>query len=318
MGESSGIQWTHHTFNPWIGCAEVSPACDNCYARTSTKRLEATQRNRGKIALPLWGAIGDRYVTSESNWRTPLRWDRAAAKAGERHRVFCASLADVFEDRRDLDPLRARLRSLIQQTPHLDWLLLTKRIDRAGALMGEATERAYQDGGLLGDPDPWPENVWIGTTVEDQQRANERIPHLLRIPARVRFLSVEPQIEQIVMLPSWILDYDYSGGRTVASPRVDWVICGGESGPRARPLDLAWARSLRDQCKASGVPFFMKQLGAHVRWDGFASPEVPIHHGLRSEDDGRGGWRAHLRDSHGGDMSEWPEDLRVRQFPVAA
>ena len=269
MGETTGIQWCHATFNTHIGCAKVSPACDNCYAERDSKRLEASLTNQGKIALPLWGEHGARHVTSDEYWKKPLAWNRKAAAAGERRRVFCASFADVFEVRADLDPVRERLARLIEATPNLDWLLLTKRIDKATAYGREMFR------GLA-----FPANVWMGTTVEDEPRARERVPALRAVPARVHFLSIEPQIELV----------------TPELDGIDWVICGGESGPRARIFDLAWARSLREQCRNAGVAFFMKQLGARPI-DGLAGCEV---------------WQ---RDRHGGDPTEWPEELQVREVP---
>jgi protein gp37 len=299
MGERTGIQWTNHTFNPWIGCAEVSPACDHCYARTGSARFEATLRNADKMPrhLRLWGegAEGHRHVTSDSYWRQPLAWNRKAARDGVRRRVFCASFADVLEDRRDLDPLRARLWNLIELTPHLDWLLLTKRIDRAAAFAAQAAEDCGIDGLV------WLPNIWIGTTVEDQRRADERIPHLLTIPASVRFLSVEPQLAHVDL--SFIVAEARNIHGIEGPHEIGWVICGGESGSHARPFDLAWARSLRDQCRAAGVPFFMKQLGAR--------PVASVSESTR----GMGGVGLSLRDSHGGNPDEWPEDLRVREVP---
>jgi protein gp37 len=222
---------------------------------------------------------GTRVVASEAAWREPLKWDRAAAAAGERHRVFCASLADVFEDRLDLRPARARLFEIIRRTPHLDWLLLTKRPGNALKLIGEAARASYTDEDdnppcdwlcewLAGRP---PDNIWLGTSVEDQARADERIPHLLRVPAAVRFLSMEPLLSA-VDLPLRRCDRcgehtrdglacEHCGRQSLALPGgIHWIIVGGESGPGARPIHPSWARSIRDQCGAAGVPFFMKQM----------------------------------------------------------
>lgn len=224
MGKDSRIEWTDHTFNPWWGCTKVSAACTNCYAEAWAKRVGAR----------VWGAEAGRRFFGESHWREPLRWDRDSRAAGERHRVFCASMADVFEDRRELDEWRAKLASLIAATPNLDWLLLTKRPHKAAAIApwGEA----------------WPSNVWLGTTVESQRWAEKRLPLLACVPARVRFLSCEPLLGPLQLQP-WL------------KTAVHWVITGGESGPRARPSDPAWFRALRDQCVAAGVPFHFKQWG---------------------------------------------------------
>lgn len=282
--ENSKISWTHHTFNPWRGCTKVSSGCKNCYAETLVT---------GRMGLPLWGDKADRKIAAESTWKEPLRWNRLAKQAGERHRVFCASLADVFEPRTDLAAPRARLARLIEATPHLDWLLLTKRPESMAQLAREE----------MGWPGAWPDNVWAGTTVEHQAAAAERIPHLLRVPARVRFLSCEPMLEE-VNLTGDFGGNDYLGDAyddDAEESGISWVIVGGESGHRARLFDLAWARSIRNQCRAAGVPFFMKQLGANA-WHG--PPEL----------------RAQFRTKHpaGADPEEWcgsAENLRVQEFP---
>lgn len=249
MAENSSIEWTHHTFNPWIGCQVVSPACDNCYAEA---------QNRFRNWNPQgWGPHAARKRTSASYWRQPLKWNREAEAAGERRRVFCASLADVFDNHRSIDPAwRNDLWKLIAATPHLDWLLLTKRPQNIFKML----------------PDRWHggwNNVWLGTTVENQQEANRRIPKLLSVPAKIRFLSCEPVLEPVDLgfvkdrngwrdvLHGWRNCDAYVG----ADDSVNWVICGGESGPNARPMHPDWARDLRDQCAAAGVPFLFKQWG---------------------------------------------------------
>lgn len=255
MGTNTRIEWAHHSFNPWIGCQRVSPGCQHCYAEAHDARFHAGEH---------WGPGGTRQVTSAANWRKPVAWNRAAAAAGERHRVFCASLADVFEDLPGLVGLRALLCELIEETPHLDWLLLTKRPEQMLRLQP------------VGWRHGWPHNVWAGTSVEDQQRADERIPHLLAVPAAVRFLSAEPLLGPVDLQAAFATGYgDCSGctydrreqthqGQTEQhpGPGIDWVICGGESGLDARPMHPDWARSLRDQCLVAAVPFFFKQWGA--------------------------------------------------------
>lgn len=269
MGQFSKIQWTHHTFNPWWGCSKRpgDPACHNCYAEAMAKRY----------GHAVWGSKKPRRRLSDAHWRQPLKWDRDAAAAGVRERVFCASMADVFEGRADLDPLRRRLWDLIKLTPNLDWLLLTKRPENIKSMLGL-----------------WPDqrgNVWLGTTAVTQRWYDERLPHLLENRAAVHFVSVEPQMEHIDLR----LDrYPKSG------PRPAWVIDGGESGGKARPFEIEWARSLRDQCREAGVAFFMKQLGSN-----------PVEH----EGDLV---RIRTKSKSGGEPDEWPEDLRVREFPVAA
>ena len=221
MAEHSKIEWTHHTFNPWWGCAKVSPACEHCYAETWAKR----------VGQDVWGKRSDRRFFSDRHWSEPLRWDRQAESQRKRARVFCASMADVFEDRRDLDGPRARLWDLIERTRNLDWLLLTKRPELVGCLAPWGNR--------------WPRNVWLGTTAEDQRRANDRVPMLLGCPAAVRFLSCEPLLSQID-LTSWISE-------------IDWVIAGGESGAKARPMQPEWLRGVRDLCVGNGVAFHFKQ-----------------------------------------------------------
>lgn len=226
--ENSNIEWTHHTFNPWIGCTKVSPACDNCYAERDTARFKTVE----------WGSGKPRKRTSEAYWQTPIKWNKQAEALGVRYRVFCASLADVF-DNEVPDEWRTDLWKLIAATPHLDWLLLTKRI-------GNVTY-------------PMPHNVWLGISVVTQKEAERDIPKLANIPATVRFLSIEPLLEP-VELRSLKVDYD---GRLNAflHDRINWVIVGGESGTKARPMDATWARNLRDQCNEFSIPFLFKQWG---------------------------------------------------------
>lgn len=285
MASNSKIEWTTHTFNPWRGCTKVSAGCANCYAETMSKR--------NPKVLGIWGDNGTRVVASESMWRWPVKWNQAAEKAGERHRVFCASLADVAEDRSDVELARWRLKKIICETPHLDWLLLSKRPEN------------YLR--LFWGPEGWPSNVWVGTSVEDQQTADERIPHLLRVPAAVRFLSCEPLLGAINLTPH-LEEITHSDETSIETMTlVDWVIVGGESGPGARPCDIAWIRSIIGQCKAAGVPCFVKQLGSYAR--------LRAHHmGSGPESDVL--FRFETKHPKGGDCDEWPEDLRVRQFPT--
>lgn len=259
MGANSKIEWTHHTFNPWVGCSKVSAGCTNCYAESMMdKRL-------GKVQ---WGDGGTRVRTSAANWKKPLQWNKAAAAAGVRHRVFCASLADVFEDRKELVEWRADLFDLIDQTPHLDWLLLTKRPEHVLHILADMPASANR-GRILAS------NVWIGTSVENQEQADKRIPELLRIPAAVRFLSMEPLLGPVDLTSisvkaepgyfgdclQWYHKPHKSGESLAEYQKIDWVIVGGESGHHARPMHPDWARSLRDQCQAAGVPYLFKQWG---------------------------------------------------------
>ena len=260
MAENSKIEWTDHTFNPWRGCTKVSPACDLCYAETMSKRNPAV--------LGVWGKYGTRAIAAESYWKLPEQWNRKAEKEGVRKRVFCASLADVFEGNDTMpesawpDVYRARYRlfDLIQATPHLDWLLLTKR--------PELVTSTLSDQGIYGTLSKVMPNVWIGTTVENQKYADERIPHLLKIPATVRFLSIEPLLGPIDFYKTsevWPPDVNHPWRNEPILHGIHWVIVGGESGgQKARPMDPAWVRSLRDQCVSAGVPFHFKQWGEWV------------------------------------------------------
>ncbi len=286
MGETTGISWTDHTFNPWTGCAKVSPGCTNCYAEGLATRFAGSFGG--------WGVGQPRKRTSAANWRQPLRWNKAAAQAGVRRRVFCASLGDWLDPEVPVEWL-ADLLELIASTPRLDWQLLSKRPElwRERLEAAAAFERSKPLPLHFGPASNWlagnaPANVWIGTTVEDQRRADERIPALLSIPARVRFLSMEPLLEAV--------DLQTQLGGAEEECRVpngwhgiDWVIVGGESGPNARPFDVAWARSIVRQCRDAGVAVFVKQVGDRSN--------VPV--------------TAH----HGADLAEWPEDLRVQEFP---
>lgn len=229
MGKNSTIEWTHHTFNPWWGCVKVSAGCKHCYAETWSRR----------VGLDIWGARGERRFFSDSHWREPVRWNAEAVAAGVRRRVFCASMADVFEARSDLDLVRERLWTLIETTPALDWLLLTKRPE-------QIAEKAPWG-------NRWPPNVWLGTTAENQLWANRRIPILLEHPAVVRFVSCEPLVGHLD-LTRWMS----SKG---SEHCINWVIAGGESGSKARPMNPEWVRSLRDQCQRAKVAFHFKQWG---------------------------------------------------------
>ena len=318
MAETT-IAWTHYTFNPWWGCTRVSPGCQHCYAETFSHRL----------GLDVWGPTAGRRFFDDRHWDEPLRWARRRAAGDERHLVFCASMADVFEDRRDLDEARFRLWDLIQATPELTWQLVTKRPENVDRLAPGAWT-------LHG----WPPNVWLLVTAEDQERADLRIPVLLRTGARVKGVSYEPAIEPVDLsrwmwpvLEGWPAPYRSAreareaGAKTTRSRQalvsaaavfLDWVIVGGESGPGARPFDLAWARSVVRQCHEAGVACFVKQLGARVRVTGDA--EEIRGTALRGKHFSRmrvcdGDWRVHLKHPKGGDPAEWPEDLQVREFP---
>ena len=289
MAENSKIEWTTHTFNPWRGCTKVSEGCKNCYAEALSRR------NPG--VLGVWGPDGRRETAGYSQWQEPVKWNRKAGAA--RARVFCASLADVFEGPETMPendgeyggvtdttvqnriPLlgnsviataRDQLFRLIDDTPNLDWLLLTKRPENVTPLYGAWL---HWNRSLSRRPVEYPANVWVGASVENQRRADERLDALCAIPARVRFVSYEPALE-FVDFRRWL-------------PALHWVIIGGESGAGARPFDPEWARKVLDQCRDNGVPVFVKQMGV-----------APVMLSVRKK---------------GGDLDDIPEDLRVREFP---
>lgn len=259
MAERSNIEWCDHTFNPWEGCQKVGPGCDHCYAETRNARFGGGQ-------APNWGPGAPRRRTGKDTWAKPKKWQKRAAdfmaQHGRRQRVFCASLADVF-DNQVPDAWRRDLFALISATPDLDWLLLTKRIGNAHRMLPPDWVAAPPGREIPRMPD----NVWIGATVVNQAEADRDIPKLLDVPARVRFLSMEPLLGPVDLeRPRPGPDLDQGGGRAICQPwliqsGIDWVIVGGESGPGARPMHPDWARSLRDQCASAGVPFLFKQWG---------------------------------------------------------
>lgn len=259
MSENSKIEWTDHTFNPWEGCQKVGPGCDHCYAETRNARFG------GGVAVN-WGPGAPRRRTSPANWRKPLAWNARHkeffAEHGRRQRVFCASLADVFDNA--VDPAwRADLLQLVADTPNLDWLLLTKRIGNAHAMLDDALSELSHGITKWADA-PWP-NVWLSATVVNQAEADRDIPKLLDVPARVRFLSMEPLLGPVNLAQAGALWADLNGNVIDAVSAglrgIDWVIVGGESDTGARPMHPDWARSLRDQCATAGVPFLFKQWG---------------------------------------------------------
>lgn len=319
MGMNTAIQWCIHTLNLWWGCVEVHSGCDHCYARVFA-------RSKGKGN----GWDGVRYAVG-SAWSNVMKWQAAAAKAGEVHRVFTGSMMDIFEKDRPvadwsgkptgdwLATLRSRyFNEVIPSTPNLLHLLLTKRPGNIEKMVPACWL----------DPGGWPRNVMTGTSPVDQATADTLIPQLLAVPGP-HFLSMEPMLGP-VNLSRWLATrcprcdspspelhpaVQFEGEVETCrhpyhrlprcQPRtlIGWVIVGGESGPKARPFDLAWARSIRDQCRAAGVAYFCKQLGA-------CPVETPVP--------GYTTGLPKLRDSHGGDWSEWPDDLKVRQFPEPA
>lgn len=263
MAENTKIEWTGtplpdgsvvpgHTFNPWIGCQPVSDGCANCYAKT-----QMTRKPRWSNC---WGAPhqSERLKTSDAYWRKPLGWNKKAQSKGIRYKVFCGSLCDVFEDNLQVEIWRGELFRLIDHTPFLDWLILTKRPENIKKLWPF---------GWYDDLFTWP-NIWMGTTLETQWYS-DRLWHLSLVPSKVRWLSCEPLLGPLTLRP--------------IDDAFHWVIVGGESGKDCRPMKELWARDILKQCRGEGIPFFMKQMGGYPN----------------------------KRDK----MSNFPDDLQVREFP---
>lgn len=229
MAEDSKIEWTDHTFNPWTGCTKVSPGCDHCYAESWAKRSGHVQ----------WGNH-DRKRTTAAYWRGPMIWHEKSRQFFRSHRrrqrIFCASLADVFDNQAP-QAWRNDLFTLICSTPSLDWLLLTKRPQNICKMLPADWGDGYH-------------NVWLGTTAEDQARYDQRWSHLAAVPAAVRFVSYEPAIGPLRL--------------AAAGMQPDWLICGGESGGNARDMSPTWAREIADDCAVRGVAFFFKQWGRYA------------------------------------------------------
>ncbi len=257
MGETTKIEWTDHTFNAWIGCTKASPGCANCYAELQNAHW---QWNGGK-----WGPGALRKVTAPANWREPLKWAKAARAAGVREKVFLNSLADTFDAE---GPRAARLDlwSVIADTCDVfDWQIVTKRPERVERVMDE--DRL--DRNFFAQT-----KSWLLVSTENQEYAAKRIFAVMEIPAAVHGISAEPLLGALDLTDlrhpeDELARYDALRGcfigdgmnEPMRAPRLDWVVCGGESGPGARPMHPAWARSLRDQCTAAGVAYFFKQWG---------------------------------------------------------
>lgn len=284
MAETTRIGWTDATFNGWIGCTRMGPGCDHCYAAVSTP---------ARTLAISWDAGAPRRRTSAGNWRGPVRWNAQHEEFervhGRRRRVFCASLGDVFDNQVPVQ-WRADLFALIDSTPNLDWLLLTKRVGNVTALLQEIGR------------DRLPDNVWLGATVVNQDELDRDLPKLLAAPARLRFLSIEPMLAPISLrwLPAWRgrstcpgLSPSGSTDEYDGLRHLDWVIAGGESGPKARPMQPQWIEVLHEHCQAAGVPFFFKQWG-----------------GLRPTDGGC--------ELHGREVKQWPVRKGVTPLALAA
>lgn len=314
MGENTKIEWCDHSWSPWRGCTKVSPGCANCYAETLSKR--------NPKVMGYWGKGKPRVLAK--NWKQPLKWNQeveewnqmeAAIGKGPVVRTVFPSLCDWLDDEVPVEWL-ARFLALTHHTPNLRWLLLTKRpenwrkrIEAAsdycveGGRVGCDSKGEYLESWLdcidMPERGAYPENIWVGTSVEDQERTS-RINDLLDIPAAGRFLSVEPLLGPVDIMP-WIGDNEDA---PMDWGTLDWVIIGGESGPGARPCNVEWVGSLVKQCWITGTKCFVKQLGSNACNSELTSDEFAPYMG-----------RIILNHPKGGDPAEWPEDLRVRQLP---
>lgn len=313
----TGIQWTEETWNPTVGCSLVSPGCTNCYAMTQAARIVKMNAGTATHYAGTVRRVNDKEVWTGKVAVAPDHIFEKPLHRGKPTLYFVNSMSDLFHEEvpdHVIDRVFAIMEAgefdyKLDLAPHFiprhRFQVLTKRPERmlAYTKARQAKKQAYADR-FKGCPTaemrtspaaieaqirvrPF-SNIWLGVSVEDQKRADERIPVLLETPAAVRFLSVEPMLGPIGIAEAW---------PTRDGPKIDWVICGGESGPGARPFNLAWARVLRDQCIAGRIAFFMKQMGSN-----------PVDVALRYP----------LKHRKGGEMLEWPEDLRVRQMPVAA
>lgn len=350
MGDTSHIQWTDATWNPIAGCSVVSPGCTNCYAmRQAGTRLKNTFLYRGLTKPSKGGPVWTGELRlNEKALDAPLRWRKP-------RRIFVNSMSDLFHENVS-DEWIDRIFAVMALCPQHIFQVLTKRPERMAEYIAPYERRHAVNAASLADqgrvavatqrhgmvPMYWPlPNVWLGTSVEDQKRADERIPVLLETPAAVRFLSVEPMLGPVDLRDCGLGHPDCSrhaggedlqvalgGGRATVPSCLDWIIVGGESGPGARPFDIAWARSIIQQCKTAGVACFVKQLGSQPIGSWHADG-TPTYSGSGSVGSNSllstlsekshpaclgGQWR--LRDKKGGDPAEWPEDLRVREWPA--
>lgn len=324
MAGTTKIEWSEAVWNPIRGCSMVSSGCERCYAMRQARRMDhpgGAYEGLTKMTPsgPKW--TGD-VRTVPHLLDQPLRWTRP-------RRIFVNSMSDLFHP--DVpEEFIDQVFAVMALAPHHVFQVLTKRpgrmreylLDRGDDLGARLCQVTYEITGM--DPGPAPEwplpNVWLGTSVENQATADERIPYLLETPAAVRWLSCEPLLGPVDLgyRGAGALLIDGAGKKMVpqawAPHQVDWVVVGGESGPGARPCNVAWIGSLVDQCRGAGVPVFVKQLGADpciyhepATENGFPI-EAPFREHLRLD--------GAIRHSKGGDPSEWPEDLRVREYPM--
>lgn len=337
MSENTKIEWADHSWSPWRGCTKVSPGCANCYAETLSKRNPAV--------LGEWGKGKPRVLAK--NWGDPVKWNKREGgkmvyasefAASTNPRVF-PSLCDWLDDEVPVEWL-ARFLVLINDTPSLDWLLLTKRPENFRSRMEAILSSNPTDpkntaahslaAGWIGGY--YPRNVWFGVSVEDQTRANERVPLLLQVPAKIRWLSMEPLLGHVDLemlndgswydgegankydalrgIAYWLQHGSYDHGLG-GGPKLDWLVVGGESGHGARNCDVKWIEAILEQSGTAKTPVFIKQLGSRPfrSWDNPPGNTIPVIAATIGE-----GWT--LEHTKGGDPLEWPSHLRVRQYPT--
>jgi protein gp37 len=281
VAEHTRIAWADGTFNSWWGCTRITKACKNCYAEAQSRRFGES----------VWGDNAPRRFFGDKHWNEPIRWNRKAEKEGVQRRIFAGSMCDVFEDRRDLFFPRMRLFRLVEDTPFLTWMFCTKRPQNYHRLLPAS---------WLGGPRP---NVWLLATASDQDEFDTAANELIRVPAMVRGISVEPMLGPISRAQQWMQRgwfrspcpahtkrfelecVDCIRQPTQDLPRINWVVVGGESGPGARPVQSSWVRALRDQCADTRTAFFFKQMGS----------------------------RGHK--GKGAELTDIPEDLQIKEFP---
>lgn len=322
---STNIQWTDDTWNPTTGCTRVSAGCDNCYAVEVSRRMEAMGHDKKYGGLVVLNNRKQRHFNGvvkchEDVLDKPLHWRKPK-------RIFVNSTSDLFHRDVPFDFID-KVFAVMALCPQHTFQILTKRPERMAEHFKASTARdgmlkaaeemfATVNSGVVWErvlearKAAWPlPNVWLGTSVENQATADERIPHLLRCPAAVRFVSYEPALGPVDFSK---IATDFTRSQWGKQAAIHWVVVGGESGPGARPFDIAWAGSVIDQCGWAGVACFVKQLGKHPRGVNHGDP-MPMD--FQFDDGGEQVQRWYLpNDNKGGDPSEWPEDLRVREFP---
>lgn len=303
MSGKTNIEWAEKVWNPTIGCTRVSPGCAHCYAfEVHDKRhkgyMAALARGE-KLKLPKQYAKPFKdFQFFGGRLQDPMHWRKPA-------RIFVNSMSDVFHERMTIEFWSAMVTTMTLCPQH-QFLILTKRADRMMDFCQQVSP---------------PPNAWMGVTVENQKAADERIPYLLKTPAAVRWLSVEPMLERIEFKWSHFVPFGESG-----RSHIQWLVLGGESGPKSRHFYVEWARDVRKFCQKTGTPLFIKQLGSFCLdhndqgfegeephcWPAGTADKLPV-----PEDDEMQGdpIPIRLKDRKGGDMAEWPEDLRIREYP---